>query len=178
MINSDRPNVARRHDYAHAKLCRAEQPFGKAVGQPNAAVRCRVSRQRPTVERDARPSEALHVGHEGIVIKVGVVLGFFLEDAEDTGRRLASFLAARHWRSHDPALVIVDSDLLIAQRNDRHDWLASRTRRHRLFIPKFCGFRKIVRRYQGGQAGKGSCNAQSSLFVLRIEDKKFHVAAI
>ena len=178
MINSDRSNVTRRHDYAHAKLCRAEQPFGKAVGQPNAAVRCGVSRQRPTVERDARPSEALHVRHEGIVIKVGVVLGLFLENAEDTGRRLAVFLPARHWRSHDPAFVIVNGDLLVAQRNDRHDWLASRTHRHRLLIPKFCGFGKIVRRYQGGQAGKGGCNAQSRLFVPRVEDKKFHLATI
>lgn len=178
MINRDRPNVAWRDDHAHAKFCRAEQPFGKVVGQPDTAVRCGVSRQRPTVERDARPSEALHVRHEGIVIKVGIVLGIFLEDAEDTGRRLAAFLAARHWRSHDPAFVIVNSDLLVAQRNDRHDWLASRTHRHRLLIPKPCGFRKIVRRYQGSQAGKGSCNTQSCLFVLRVEDKKFHVGAI
>src|SRR5215831_7789696 len=105
MINRNRPNVAWRHDYAHAKPCRAEQPFGKVVGQTDAAVRCGVSRQRSTVERDARPSEALHVRHEGIVIEVGVVLDLFLED-EDTGWRLAALLAARHWRSHDPVFVI------------------------------------------------------------------------
>src|SRR5215475_1866041 len=103
MINRDRSNVTWRHDYAHANLCRAEKPFGKAVGQPNAAVRCGVSWQRSTVERDARPRETLHVRHEGIVIKVGVVLGLFLEDAENTSRCLAAFQAARHWRSHDPA---------------------------------------------------------------------------
>src|SRR5215510_10641596 len=131
-----------------------------------------------TVERDARPSEALHVRHEGIVIEVGVVLDLFLEDAKDTGWRLAALLAARHWRSHDPAFVIVNRDLLVAQRNDCHDWLASRTHCHRLFIPKPCGIRNIVRRYQSSQAGKGNCNAQSRLFVLLIEDIKFHVAAI
>src|SRR5262245_1100879 len=178
MINRNRPNVAWRHDYADAKPWRAEQPFGKVVGQPDAAVRCGVSRKRSTVERDARPSEALHVRHEGIVIEVGVVLDLFLEDAEDTGWRLAALLAARHWRSHDPAFVIVNRDLLVAQRNDCHDWLASRTHCHRLFIPKPCGIRNIVRRYQSSQAGKGNCNAQSRLFVLLIEDIKFHVAAI
>ena len=141
MINRNRPHVAWRNDYAHANFCRAEKPFGKAVGQPNAAVRCRVSWQWPTVERNARPSEALHVRHEGIVIKVGVMLGFFLEDAEDPRRRFASLLAARHGRSHNPALAIVDSDLLIAPRNDHHDWLTSRTRRQRLLIPKFCRLR-------------------------------------
>jgi hypothetical protein len=82
------------------------------------------------VERDARPGDALHVRHVGIVIQVGVVLGLFLDDAEDTSRRLASFLAGRHRRSQDPTFVIVDSDLLVAQRNDRHDWLASQTRRY------------------------------------------------
>src|SRR4249920_901434 len=148
MIDYDGHSVAWRHDQAHAESRRVEQPFSKVVGHPDAAVRCRVSGKSSSVERDARPSEALHVGHVGIVIHVGVVLSVFLEDAEDTGRRLASLLAARHWRSHDPALVIVDSDLLIAQRNDRHDWLANRTRHDRLFIPKPCGVSKIVRRYQ------------------------------
>src|SRR5262249_45495449 len=103
MINRNRPNVAWRHDYAHAKPCRAEQPFGKVVGQPDAAVRCGVSRKRSTVERDARPSEALHVRHEGIVIEVGVVLDLFLEDAEDTWSGLAAVVAGRHRATHNPA---------------------------------------------------------------------------
>ena len=106
------------------------------------------------------------------------MLGLFLKDAEDTGRCLAAFLAARYRRSHDPAFVIVNGDLLVTQRNDRHDWLASRTHRHRLFVSKFCGFRKIVRRYQGDQGGNGGCHAHSRLFVPRVEDKKFHVATI
>ncbi len=179
MIDRDGRSIAWRHNHAHAELCRAEQPFGKVVGHPDAAVRCRVSGKNTSVERDARPSEALHVGHVGIVIHVGVMLGVFLQDGEDTGRRLASPLAARHWRSHDPALVIVDSDLLIAQRNDRHDWLANRTRHNRLFILKPCGISKIVRRYQGDQAGKSNKtnmrNAQSSLFMLRVEVTELHV---
>ena len=61
---------------------------------PDTAVRRRISRQRTTMESDARPGDALHVRHVGIVIQVRVVLGFFLDDAEDAGRRLASLLAA------------------------------------------------------------------------------------
>src|SRR5262245_11845191 len=179
MIDRYGRSVAWRHNQAHAELRHAEQPPGKFVGHPDAAVRCRVSWQRPTVERDARPSDALHVRHVGIVIQVGVVLGLFLDDAEDTGRRLASLLTGRYRRSHDPAFVIVDSNLLVAQRNDRNDWLASRTHRYRLFMPKLCGIRTIARRYQGGQAGKSDMgNAQSGLVMLGIEDVRFHVAAI
>ena len=127
MIDGDGRGVAWRHDHPHAELCRAEQPFGKVVGHPDAAVRCRVPGKNSSVDCDARPSEALHVRHVGIVIHVGVVLGVFLQDGEDTGRRLASLLAARDRRSHDPAFIIVDGDLLITQRDNRHDWLANRS---------------------------------------------------
>jgi hypothetical protein len=77
------------------------------------------------VQRDARPCETLHVRHVGIIIKVRVVLGLFLNDTEDTGWRLPSLLAARHRRSHDQAAGIVDTDLLVAQRYDRHNRLGS-----------------------------------------------------
>src|SRR5262249_57430493 len=144
MIDCDGYNVARRPNQAHAELCHLEEPFGKAIGHPDATVRCRVSGKSSSVDRDARPSETLHMGHVGIVIHVGVVLGVFLDDAEDAGWRLASLLAARHWRSHDPTLVIVNGDLLIVQRNNRHDWFATRARYDRTIIPKPCGLREIV----------------------------------
>jgi len=115
-----------RHNHAHAQLSCVEQTFGKVVGQPDAAVRRRISRQNSTMESDARPGDALHVRHVGIVIMVGVVLGFFLNDAEDTGRCLASLLPARHRRSQGPAVGVVDSDPLVAKRNDGHDRLAER----------------------------------------------------
>jgi hypothetical protein len=79
------------------------------------------------VERDARPSEALHMGHVGIIIQVRVVLGVFLDDAENTGGRLASPLATRHWRPQNPAVLVIDSNSLIAQRDDGHDRLAGGT---------------------------------------------------
>src|SRR5260370_41123233 len=91
-----------------------------------------MSRQRATVERDARPSDALHVRHVGIVIQVGVVLGLFLYDAEDAGGRLAALLAARHLGPPDPAFGVRYSDPLVAQRNDGHDPLKSLRRHARL----------------------------------------------
>ena len=116
--------------------------------------------------------------HERVVIEIRIVLGIFLEDGEDARRRLSAFLAARHWRTHDPAFVIVNRDLLVAQRDDRHDRLATRTRRYRLVVPSFCGVAKIARRYQGGQGGKCRCNAESRLFVLPDKGKRFHGTAI
>jgi hypothetical protein len=115
MINLDGHHVVWPHNHAHAEPCCVEQPFGKVIGHPDAAMRCGISWERATVERDARPSEALHVGHVGVVVHVGIVLCFLLEDGEDTGWRLAPLLPARHRRSHDPALGVVDSDLLVAQ---------------------------------------------------------------
>src|SRR4051794_30197871 len=89
---------------------------------------CRIAWEEAAVERDARPGDALHMGHVGIVIQVRVVLGFLLDDAEDAGGRLASLLTARYRRPQDPAVSVIDGDLLIAQRNDGHDRLAGRAR--------------------------------------------------
>src|SRR5262249_32763382 len=178
MLDRDRPDAAGRHDHAHADLCGAEQALGKAVGEPDAAMRCGVSRQRSTVQGNARPGKTLHVGDERVVVEVRVVLGIFLEDGEDACRRLTAFLAARHWRAHGPAFVIVDRDLLVAQRNDRHDRLATRTRRYRLVVPGFCGVAQIARRYQGGEAGKVCGNAKSRVFRLRDKEKRIKGTAI
>src|SRR5258706_14629729 len=83
-----------------------------------------MSRQRATMERDAGPSDALHVRHVGVVIQVRIMLGLFLDDAEDAGGRLASLLPTRHRRPQGPAFGIIYSDPLVAQRNDGHDRLA------------------------------------------------------
>src|SRR5260370_39733207 len=139
-----------------------------------------MSRQRATVERDARPSDALHVRHVGIVIQVRVMLGFFLDDAEDTGRRLASLLAARYRRPQDPAFGVIYSDPLVAQRNDGHDRLNrlagdARLERHRAFVPTFCRVRMIARRDRRRQAGNGKTRRPSpSLFVLRADEIRHH----
>ena len=59
-------------------------------GQPGTAMRGRIPWQGAAVERDARPGDALHVWHVGIVIQVRVMVLYFLDDAEDPGGRLAS----------------------------------------------------------------------------------------
>ena len=121
-------HVAWRHDHPHAHRGRVEQACGEVVGHPDAAMGRRIPRQGAAVERDARPGDALHVGHEGIVIQVRVMLLLFLDDAEDSGGRLASLLAARHRRPQDPALGVVDGDPLVAERNNGHDRLAGGAR--------------------------------------------------
>jgi len=128
------------------------------------------------MKRDARSSDALHVWHVGIVIQVRVMLGLFLDDAEDTGRRLASLLAARYRRPQDPALGIVHGDPLAAQRNDRHDRLNGLTSYARLerrcgFFPTLCRARMIACRDYRGQAGDAKTRRpQPGLFVLRADE--------
>jgi len=61
-----------------------------------------------------------------------VVVLILLDDGENTRRRLAACGAGRHWRAQDPALGVVESDLLAADRYDRHDRLACLARRHGL----------------------------------------------
>ena len=51
--------------------------------------------QRPAVQRDAVPGDALHVRHPGIVIEGRVVVLVLLDDGEDASRRLASFGTGR-----------------------------------------------------------------------------------
>src|SRR5215472_16733891 len=143
-------------------------------------MRRRISRQNAAVERNARPRDALHVRHVGIVIQVRIVLGFLLDDAEDTGGRLASLLAARYRRPQDPAFGVIYSDLLVEQRNDGHDRLNrlasnARLERHRAFFPAVCRARMIARRDHSGQARNGNGRRpQPSLSVLRADEIRRH----
>ncbi len=77
-----------------------------------------------------------------------MVVLVLLDDGEDAGRRLASRGAGRHRRAQDPALGVVESDLLGLDRHDRHDRLACIARRRRLG-----GWRRarLSRRGVGGQ---------------------------
>jgi hypothetical protein len=144
----DRGRVVRRDDHPHTDPRLIEQLLGKVVGHPHAAVRGRIPGQRPAVQRDAAPGDALHVRHPGIVIEAGVVVLVLLDDGEDASRRLASRGAGRHRRAQDPALGVVESDLLGLDRHDRHDRLACIARRRRLG-----GWRgaRLSRRGVGGQ---------------------------
>ena len=111
-------------------------------------MRGRIAGQRPAMQRDAVPGDALHVRHPGIVIEARVVVLVLLDDGEDAGRRLASRGAGRHRRAQDPAVGVVESDLLGLDRHDRHDRLACIARRRRLG-----GWRgaRLSRRGVGGQ---------------------------
>jgi hypothetical protein len=57
----------------------------------------------------------------------------FLYDGEDAGWRLSSRDAGRNRRAQDPAVGVVESDLLGLDRHDRHDRLARLARRRRLW---------------------------------------------
>ncbi len=132
MREIDRLGVGRRDDHPHPDPCLVEQLLGEVVGHPHAAMRGRVARQRAAMQRDAVPGDALHVRHPGIVIHGRVVVLVLLDDGEDAGRRLASLDAARHRRAQDPAIGVVESDLLALDRYDCHDRLARLARRRRL----------------------------------------------
>ena len=58
------------HDHPYAHRGRVKQACGEVEGHPNTAMGRRMSRQHAAVERDARPGDALHVGHVGIIIQV------------------------------------------------------------------------------------------------------------
>ena len=145
----DRRCVVRRDDHPHPDPRLAEELFGKAERHPHAAVRGRIPGQRPAVQRDAVPGDALHVRHVGIVIHVRAVVLFPLDDGEDAGRRLAFLGAGRHRRAQNPALGVVERDLLRLDRDDRHDRLTGIARRRRLF-----GWWRGARLSRGGVGGQ------------------------
>ena len=124
--------VVRRDDHPHPDPRLVEQLFRKSEWHPHAAVRGGIAGQRPAMQRDAVPGDALHVRHRGIVIQGRVVVLVLLQDGEDAGRRLASLGAGRHRRAKDPAVGVVERDLLALDRHDRHDRLAGLARRRRL----------------------------------------------
>ena len=76
-------HIGWRHDHPHAHRGRVEQAFGEVEGQPDTAMGRRTPRQDAAMKGDARPGDALHVRHEGVVIQVRVMLLDFLDDAED-----------------------------------------------------------------------------------------------
>jgi hypothetical protein len=127
----DRLGVVRRDDHPHPDPRLVEQLLGKAIGHPHATVRGRISGQRPAVQRDAVPGDALHVRHPGIVIHARVVVLLLLDDSEDAGWRLAFLDAGRYRGAQDPALGVVESDSRRLDRHDRHDRLACIARSRR-----------------------------------------------
>ena len=181
MGNLDGRHIAWRHDHPHSQPGRTEQVCGEVEGQPDAAMGRRISWQEAAVERDARPGDALHVGHVCIVIEVRVVLRFLLDDAEDAGGRLASLLAARNRRPQDPPVGVIDGDPLVAQRNDGHDRLAGGARPNgldRVFAPSACGAGRFSRSDQRGQTHNGKTRGpHPCLLVFRALEPRRHASS-
>ena len=144
--------------------------FGKVIGHADAAVRRRIAGQGAAMQRDARPGDALHVRHPGIVVEVGVVVLVLLDDAEDAGRGLASLDAGRNRRAKNPAVGVVDRHLLALDRHDRHDRLAGIARRRRLGGARgSCQLRRGVsgrRRRQRHQHGRNGRNTVVNRCVM------------
>ena len=138
-------------------------------------MRCRISGQSSTVKRDARPSDALHVGHVGIVIQIRVVLGFLFDNAENPGGGFTPLLTTRYRRSQDPTICVLNGNPLVLKRYDGHDWLADDTRLDRAFAPTAPGVRIISRPDQRGQAGYGKMHGpEPCLFALRFHKTRHH----
>src|SRR5882757_1697550 len=91
-----------------------------------------MARYRSAVQRNAVPGDALHVRHPGVVIHVRTVVLFLLNDRKDAGWRLVLGRSGRDWRAQDPAVGVVEGDLLAFDRHDRHDGLAALTQRNLL----------------------------------------------
>ena len=95
--------------------------LGEFIWQADAAVRGGIAGQRARVQRDTRPGNPLHEGHGGIVITIGIMLCFFLQNAVDADGGLVASLSGRNGRPQNGALVIIDRDPLLLERDDRHD---------------------------------------------------------
>ncbi len=134
------------------------------------------------MKRNARPGDALHVRHIGIIVEVRIVLCFLLDNAEYPRRRLASLLTTRHRRSQNPAVGVVNRYPLIAKRNNRHDWLAGATCLNgidRAFATIAAGARMISQRDQRRQSGRDKTRG-SVLYppALRAHETRRHVRPV
>ena len=103
-----------------------------------------------------------------------------LDDAEDPGGGLASLLAGRHRRPEDPALGVIHGDHLAAERNDRHDGLASDARRGGFDLACAMtarGSGRIPGRYQRGQSRKAKVRGQPCSLDLWVHTTRTHVSS-
>ena len=76
----------------------SEQPPGKLVRHPNAAVGGRVTGQDSLVHCDASISDPLHERHGSAAINIGVVIELLAEDGKDPLRRRMARLSGGHGR--------------------------------------------------------------------------------
>ena len=158
----DGGHVVAHDDHAHAGLGQVEQLLGEPVGHADATMRGGASRQHAGVQGDARPRDALHERHLGIVVEVGVVLAVLLQDREDAGRGLVAGLAGGDRRAQDLAVGVVDRHMLAAERHDRQDRRAGHAGERQGEVlplgfgaPLRLGRRREADRHQGGTGGQG-----------------------
>ena len=105
------------------------------------------------MQRDAVPGDALHVRHPGIIIERRVVILVLFDHRENAGRGLAPLDAGRHRRARNPAIGVIERDLLALDRHDRHDRLAGLARRHRLGRRRSARLLRFGVGAQRGQSG-------------------------
>ena len=75
-----------------------EQPLGKLVRHPDAAVRGRITRQDSLMHRDAGISDPLHERHGSAAVNRGPVIEFLAEDGKNPLRRRMARLSGGHGR--------------------------------------------------------------------------------
>ena len=121
MGNRVRGNLFVGNDDSEPGLSFTVQELGELIGHAHASVRSRVARKFTCVNRDARPGEALHVGHGRVVVQVRVVIGVLLKDREYARRRFVALLSRGDGRRTDDHAIAIHIGQLLGQRHDHHD---------------------------------------------------------
>ena len=104
MIECNGLGVIRGHNDAIANLGHVVKCSGKAVRQANAAVRRAESWNHSGVQRDAGPSDALHVRHFSAGIDIALVADVLFQNGKHSRRRGESSPPGRHARRCDFAI--------------------------------------------------------------------------
>ena len=112
--------VVTDHD-GSALTGQVKELLGELKRKADAPVAGGMTRQEPRVKGDSVPSEPLHVGHGGVVIGLGVVVGALLENREDTRRGGVSGHAAADGGTGHQDAVAVDIHDLLGKADQDHD---------------------------------------------------------
>ncbi len=113
-----RRRLVRRDDHAGSDLSGPEQLLGEPVRQADATMGRAVTREQTLMQGDARPSEALHERHLGVIVEVRVVLDLALDDRKDAFRRVVAALAGRDLGARDHSVAVEDANFLAPERDD------------------------------------------------------------
>ena len=103
----------------------------------------RMARHHALVHGDTRPGDALHERHRRAAVDVRMVVAVLLDHAEDAHRRGVPGHARRHRPRHDGRSVVIDGDVLAADRD--HDDQRTCRRLRRLLLGGFLGRAGVAR---------------------------------